>query len=543
LHKISGGLTVRWGRAGETLALLNGQTVDIDESVGVIATDTSLESLAGIMGGEASAVTLETTDIYLEAAFWWMDAIAGRARRYKFSTEASHRFERGVDFEAIPQHLDMLTRMILDICGGQAGPIDDQIVNLPGRPAVRLRSERCQKVLGVPVSTTDIADIFTRLGLPHTIEHNPDGETFIVTPPSYRFDLEIEEDFIEEVARVYGFERLPDAPPRAAAKMRGQSETLRGAHQLRATMAALDYQEVINFSFVEEQWERDVAGNADPIRLANPIASQLAVMRSSLLPGLVANIVHNAQRRQPRVRVFELGRVFRRDATVPDGDLSVAGVAQPQKLAGAAWGPALEEQWGTANRAVDFYDVKHDVETLCGATLAPQLRFVADNHPALHPGRSASIHLTDQSGSTPVGWLGELHPRWVQQMELAGAPVLFELDVAALSRIALPAPRELSRQPVVVRDLALWVPDTMPLQALRDALSAARNHDTALALIQDVRLFDVWHDAQSRRAEKSLALRLWLQDAHATLDDARVATCLEQVLALLARACGARLRD
>jgi len=551
LHKISGekagGLTVRWGRAGETLALLNGQTVAIDESVGVIATDTSLESLAGIMGGEASAVTLETTDIYLEAAFWWMDAIAGRARRYKFSTEASHRFERGVDFASIPEHLDILTQLILDICGGEAGPITDQVVNLPDRPPVRMRSQRCQKVLGVPVATSDIAAIFTRLGLPHTVEHHPDGDTFVVTPPSYRFDLAIEEDLIEEVARLYGFERLPDAPPMARAKMRGQPETSRGVHQLRATMAALDYQEVINFSFVEGEWEHDIAGNADPIRLVNPIASQLAVMRSSLMPGLIANLVHNAHRRIARVRVFELGRVFRRDATVKDGDLAVAGVAQPQKLAGAAWGPALPEQWGVANRAVDFYDVKHDVETLFGATRAAHLRFVADSgatqHPALHPGRSARIELN----GALVGWLGELHPRWVQQAELASAPVLFELDIAALTPVMLPAPRELSRQPVVVRDLALWLPEHLPVQALWDALEDARTRDAALALIQDVRLFDVWHDAKSQAtqtpAEKSLALRFWLQDAHATLDDARVAACMEQVLALLARTCGARLRD
>jgi len=551
LQKISAGLTVRWGQAEESLDLLNGQTVAIDASVGVIATDTALASLAGIMGGAASAVTLATTDIYLEAAFWWPEAIAGRARRYKFSTEASHRFERGVDFASIPEHLDILTQMILDICGGQAGPIDDQIVNVPARPAVRMRRERCQKVLGVPVATADIAAIFTRLGLPHRIETHPAGDTFIVTPPSYRFDLAIEEDLIEEVARLYGFERLPDAPPRAAAKMRGQPEGSRGVHQLRATMAALDYQEVVNFSFVEEAWERDIVGNADPIRLVNPIASQLAVMRGSLMPGLIANIVHNAHRRLPRVRVFELGRVFRRDASVKDGDLTVAGVAQPQKLAGAAWGPAVEEQWGVPSRAVDFYDVKHDIETLFGATLAAQLRFIPDSHPALHPGRSARIALNKQ----PVGWLGELHPRWVQQRELASAPVLFELDVNALASLALPAPRELSRQPVVVRDLALWVPQAMPLQALWDALWDARNrahnqahnHDATLALIADVRLFDLWHDAKSQAtqapAEKSLGLRFWLQDAHATLDDARVAACMAQVLALLTQACGARLRQ
>jgi len=546
LSKVSGGLTVRWGRPGESLELLNGQTVDIDESIGVIATDTELESLAGIMGGEHSAVTLDTTDIYIEAAFWWADAIAGRARRYKFSTEASHRFERGVDYADIPEHLDILTQLILDICGGEAGPITDQIARLPERTPVRLRVARCRKVLGVPVGQPDIADIFTRLGLPHTVEGKDDDAVFIVTPPSYRFDLTIEEDLIEEVARIYGFERLPDTPPRAAAKMRGVPETRRGVHALRAMVAALDYQEVVNFSFVEERWEHELVGNAAPVRLVNPIASQLAVMRSSLMPGLAANIVHNAHRRQTRVRVFELGRVFARDARVADGDLSVAGVAQPQKLAGAAWGPALPEQWGTATRPVDFYDVKHDVETLFGATLAPALRFIAATgdaqHPALHPGRSARIDLNGK----PAGWLGELHPRWVQQMALASAPVLFEIDVAALSDVARPAPQEPSRQPVVVRDLALWVPESLPVQALWDALSTARaGDDKQFALITDVRLFDVWHNAKATGTdtpEKSLALRFWLQDPDATLEDARVAACMDAVIALLSRDCGARLR-
>jgi len=541
----TGGLTVRWGRAGESLTLLNGQTVDIDESVGVIATDSTLESLAGIMGGAASAVTLETTDIYLEAAFWWSAAIAGRARRYKFSTEASHRFERGVDYEHIPEHLDILTQLILDICGGQAGPISDQIVNLPTRPPVRMRTALCRKVLGVPISNDEIADIFTRLGMPYTLSDDSDDAAIVVTPPSYRFDLAIEADLIEEVARLYGFARLPDTPPMARAKMRAIPEAQRSVHRLRAAVAAQDYQEVINFSFVTSDWERDYAGNANPIRLLNPIASQLAVMRSSLLGGLIANIVHNAHRRQTRVRVFELGRVFQRDARVADGDLSVAGVAQPQKLAGAAWGPALPEQWGVRNRAVDFYDVKHDVETLFGAMqaspLRASLRFVAAPHPALHPGRSARIEAHDQA----IGWLGELHPRWVQQAELAGAPVLFELDAAALTQGVLPTPGELSRQPVVVRDLALWVAEAMPVQAIWDTLAAARTSDADLALIQDMRLFDVWHDAQcaSTPAEKSLALRFWLQDAHATLEDARVHACMTRVLVLLTQACGARLRD
>src|SRR5690606_20557613 len=366
-----------------------------------------VESLAGIMGGEATSVTLDTTDIYLEGAFWWAEAIMGRPRRYKLSSEASHRFERGVDFNSIPEHLEFMTRLLIDICGGEAGPLDDQIVNLPAREPVSMRLARCQRVLGIPVSRSEVESIFTSLGLSFQVLEN---DVFVVTPPSYRFDLFIEEDLIEEVGRIYGFERIPDVPPTARANMLVSPEVLRGPHALRAAIAGQDYQEVINFSFVEEAWERDYAGNTDPIRLLNPIASQLAVMRSSLIGGLLANIVHNANRKQSRVRVFELGRVFARNAKVADGDLSVAGVQQPQRLAGAAWGPATTEQWGESARQVDFYDVKNDVVSLLGKQAAT-LQCIADAHPALHPGRSARLELHGK----PVGWLGELHPRWAHQ--------------------------------------------------------------------------------------------------------------------------------
>ncbi|MEJ2897547.1 phenylalanine--tRNA ligase subunit beta, partial [Bordetella avium] len=322
LDKIDGDLTVRWARKGEKLELLSGTHIELDEKVGVITAGDVVESLAGIMGGEATSVTLDTQNIYLEAAFWWPGAIAGRARRYKFSSEASHRFERGVDFGNIPEHIELITALILDICGGQAGPIDDQIVNLPARPPVRMRLARCHRVLGVPVSHDEVAQIFTRLGLVFTTE----GDDFIVTPPSYRFDIEIEEDLIEEVARIYGFERIPSEPPVARASMHAQAEVRRGPHALRRAVAARDYQEVVNYSFVEADWERDYAGNQHPVRLLNPIASHLSVMRSSLIAGLVAIIRHNANRKQSRVRLFELGRVFMRDAQLADGPLEVAGV-------------------------------------------------------------------------------------------------------------------------------------------------------------------------------------------------------------------------
>lgn len=536
LDKIGGDISVRWAREGESLELLNGQTVALDPKVGVVVAGDQVESLAGIMGGQATSVTLDTQNIYLEAAFWWPQAIAGRARRYKFSSEASHRFERGVDYASIPEHLEFITRLIVDICGGQVGPIDDQIVNLPQRPPVRMRLARCHRVLGVPVTQEQVAKIFGSLGLEFTVE----GDDFIVNPPSYRFDLEIEEDLIEEVARIYGFESIPDVPPMARAKMFSQPEVRRGAHALRRLAAAHDYQEVVNYSFVEADWERDYAGNDNPVRLVNPIASHLSVMRSSLIGGLVANVRHNANRKQSRVRVFELGRVFARDDSAQDGPLEVAGVRQPMKLAGAAWGPAVEEQWGVPNRHVDFFDVKMDVEALFGAR-GRRLRFEAAAHPALHPGRGARVMLDGKQ----VGWLGELHPRWAQQADLAHAPVVFELDVAALSEGELPQVRELSRQPVVVRDLALWVDEDVTVQSMLDTVAAAVKADAQLAVVQDARVFDVWREkAQGSEpvAEKSLAFRFWLQDTEVTLDEARVADCLARIKDALVGAHGARQR-
>ncbi|MDS1141678.1 phenylalanine--tRNA ligase subunit beta [Pusillimonas sp. SM2304] len=533
LQRIQGGLTVRWARQGETLELLNGQTIALDADVGIIAAGDAVESLAGIMGGEATAVTLDTTDIFLEGAFWWPEAIMGRPRRYKFSSEASHRFERGVDFESITEHLELMTRLLIDICGGQAGPLDDQIVKLPAREPVSMRLARCHRVLGVPVPREEVEGIFTRLGLQYEVR----DDVFVVTPPSYRFDLFIEEDLIEEVARVYGFERIPDLPPVARATMLASPEVLRGPHALRARMASLDYQEVINFAFVEEDWERDYAGNPDPIKLLNPIASQLAVMRSSLIGGLLANIVHNANHKQSRVRVFELGRVFWRDADVADGDLTVAGVNQPQRLAGAAWGPAVQEQWAVPARQVDFYDVKNDLECLLGVR-AEKLVCVADTHPALHPGRSARLELDGR----PIGWIGELHPRWAQQCDLAHAPVVFELDVAAISLTDLPAPAEISRQPVVIRDLAVWAAADVSYQDLLNTLTHAIESNATLGIVKDIKLFDVWRDKSAQTPEKSMAFRFWLQDRETTLDDATVEQCMSRLLEALVSAHGVRQR-
>ncbi len=531
-------MEVRWARKGETLKLLNDQVIELDETMGVICSAGVPESLAGIMGGASAAVSLDTTSIYVEAAFWWPEAIAGRARRLKLNSEASHRFERGVDFENIPEHLELITQLILDICGGQAGPIDDQLINLPVRTPVTMRLARCCRILGVQVTHDEAARIFTLLGL----DFSTQGEDFVVIPPTYRFDIRIEEDLIEEIARIVGFENIPAVPPMAAATMRLDPETTRSVHTVRGEMSMLGYQEVINFSFVEEPWEHDMAGNQDPIRLLNPIASQLAVMRSTLMPGLIANIRYNANRKQTRARVFELGRVFSRDTTVVDGPLTVAGVSQPQYLAGAAWGPVADDQWGLANRNVDFYDVKHDVETLF-ASRATELKFVKDTHPALHPGQSARIVLDGKS----IGWLGSLHPKWVQEQDFSSAPVMFEVSLEALQTVPMPMVQELSRQPVVQRDMAVWVPAETPVGALLETIHATIAANPELSVVRDVRLFDVWRDKTADTSsevvrEKSLAFRFWLQDTEVTLDDARVDACLLQIRAALESTHQARQR-
>ncbi|MFN3629545.1 MAG: phenylalanine--tRNA ligase subunit beta [Casimicrobiaceae bacterium] len=529
LDRVHGPVTVRWAREGERLQLLNGQTVTLDASVGVIAAGDTVESLAGIMGGEATAVSLDTANVYVEAAFWHPEAIQGRARRFGFSTEAAHRFERGVDWVTIPEHLDYLTGLILEICGGQAGPCDEQTLRLPAREPVTMRVARARKVIGIDLSADAMSGIFTRLGLPHTRTGSGEAETITVTPPSYRFDLSIEEDLIEEIARIHGFDAIPSRPPLARAAMRARPEAERSLHTLRARLAGQDYFEVINYAFVDPAWETEVVGNADPIRLRNPIASQMAVMRSSLIPGLLANIRHNVHHRADRVRVFELGKVFRRDASVVDGPLTVAGVAQPLMLAGAAWGGALPEQWGAPKRAVDFYDVKGDL----AAVLPPGARFERVQHPLLHPGRAAGIRV----GEVVVGVLGELHPKHLARFDLTQAPIVFEIEVSALQHQPLPAPAPVSRQPMVRRDLALVVEASVESEHIVTTLSSA-----APTFVKGLDVFDVYRGSGLSEGEKSVAIRILMQDSERTLSDSEIDEACQRLLSVATTALGARLR-
>jgi phenylalanyl-tRNA synthetase beta chain len=543
LDKVSGGLTVRWGRAGERVQLLNGQTVDVDEAVGVIADDNGVEALAGVMGGEATAVSLATANVYVEAAFWWPDAIRGRARRYNFSTDAAHRFERGVDYATTVDHIEYITRLIVAICGGQPGPVDDTVLQLPQRRPVTMRVERCRRILGIAIEADAMADAFGRLGL--AFERHADR--FIVTPPSYRFDLELEEDLVEEVARLYGFERIPAEPPRGPLTMRAQPERRRSVHEVRRALARDGYQELVNYAFVEPDWERDFAGNDAPILVLNPIASQMAAMRSTLVGSLVAALVYNLNRKVSRARLFEIGRVFLRDPQVEDGPLAVAGIAQPAVVGGLAYGQAVDEQWGMPAREVDFFDARGDIERL----FAPvAVRFVRAEHPALHPGRAAFVEL---EGAT-VGFVGELHPRLLQKYELPKAPIVFEVDLAALLERPLPRYREVSRFQPVIRDISITVRDDLPvgdIEAVVDSLSRA---DDRLSVVREFRLFDVYRprpdsskvaEASANallNKEKSLAFRIVLQDTDRALNDADADAAVGAIVQGLEQRCGARLR-
>jgi phenylalanyl-tRNA synthetase beta chain len=534
LDKIQGGLNVRWGKAGEQLKLLNGNTVTVDDKVGVIADAHQVESLAGIMGGDATAVSDDTQNIYIEAAFWWPSAIAGRSRRFNFSTDAGHRFERGVDPELTVEHIERITQLVIDICGTPnttVGPIDDQRVNMPVAKPVTLRVARAEKVIGMPLTQQRVADALRGLGLPVT-----EGEGVVtVQPPSFRFDLQIEEDLIEEVARMVGYNNLPTTPPLAPITASMCKEAQRSPHALRHHLADLGYQETINYSFVDERWEHELAGNANPIKLLNPIASQMSVMRSTLLGSLLNVVKFNVDRKASRVRVFELGRVFHKDASVQNTDTTVQGFDQPMHVAGIAFGSAAPLQWSTKEQAADFFDVKADVEAL----LAPAVpQFEAAEHPAMHPGRCAKVLVNGQA----VGHVGELHPRWRQSWDLAQAPVMFELSLDAVLHRDVPKSTGVAKFPNVERDIAVIVKDNVTHAQLMAGVYAAKTQ----GLLRNAVLFDVYRPKAESTAmamdEKSLAVRLTLNSDEATLNEAQIEGVVQAVLAELAAQVSARLR-
>jgi phenylalanyl-tRNA synthetase beta chain len=535
LAKLRGGaLSARRARAGEQVRLLDGREIDLTDDVLVIADGSAPVGLAGVMGGEHSAIGRDTRDIVLEVAWFAPAAIAGRARRYGLTTDASQRFERGVDWRGQERALARAIALIGRIAGGTADPVAvvERARELPRTPTVGLRHQRLQQLLGTTVAAPEVERRLRALGMAVRLSRRG----WQVQPPSWRFDIAIEADLIEEVARLGGLDSIEElaAPmplvPRAPA-----------AHEVdqrivMRTLCARGYQEVITFAFVDPILQQQLFGPQPAIELANPIAADLAVMRSSLWPGLINAARENLRRQQQRVRLFEIANRF-----------SIAGSAygEQKMLAGIALGTRLPEQWGSEAAALDFYDVKGDVESvlvLAGAndagsgvsSTAPALSFEPAALACLHPGRSAVI----RRGSEAIGVIGELHPQLVRALDLTYAPVLFELEYAAAFRAQLAQFREVSRFPRIRRDISVTVPEHTAFASVRERVSVA-----ASSLLKELRVFDVYQGTGVEIGRKSLALGLILQDLSRTLTDEDAEHVVRAVLDDLQANLDARIRE
>jgi phenylalanyl-tRNA synthetase beta chain len=518
---LDGPVSVRAARAGESLKLLNGDTVELDPQFLVIADADRAVGLAGIMGGNDTKVGDTTKNVFLEAAHFAPSAIIGRGRRLGLHTDAAHRFERGVDPELPRIAVEHATRLIVEIAGGAPGPVVEAVLpeHLPKPHSIHLRRARLARVLGVRVDDAEAARILVALGL--AVEATADG--WNVTPPARRFDLAIEEDLIEEVARIHGYDAIPATLPGSGARLQAPTEECVGEGDARRRLAARDYLEAVNFAFVDAallaQWQLD-----EGVPLANPLSGDLGTMRPSLLPGLVAALGRNAARQQPRVRLFEIGKTF---AANP-GDAPI----ETARIAAVACGSAHGEQWSEKPRAVDFHDLKGDLESLAalsGATL--EYRPAA---PAWgHPGRSAEV----QRAGRPLGWIGQLHPRLQQALGLDAEVVAFELDLEPLLARRIPAAKALSRFPSVRRDLAFVVADGVPWTAVGATVQRA-----AGPVLKQLLLFDRYVGKGVEPGFKSLAMGLILQEDSRTLTDHEVEALVADVVAALRGDHGAAIR-
>ncbi|MEL6722219.1 MAG: phenylalanine--tRNA ligase subunit beta [Pseudomonadota bacterium] len=526
LAQIQGEIQVRYAQAAEQLTVLSGADVILQPDTLLIADQHGPLALAGLMGGAESGVSATTEDVLLEAAFFTPRALAGQARRYGLHSEAAHRFERGVDPTLPALALQRATELLQDVVGGVPGPVVETRVDdaLPVSPVTSLRRAQIGRILGIDLADDVVAAMLQRLGMQVT----PVAEGWQVIPPSARFDLALEVDLIEELARLYGYDRIPAKSGVAPPVVSEQTETEADMVQAIQALVARDMQEVVTYSFISPELAQQFAPEVPVMRLQNPVAQSMSVMRPGLWPGLLSTIQYNLARQQPRIRIFEQGRVFRREA---DGS-----VQQDDYLAAAVCGPVAETHWNAEDRPVDFYDLKGDLEHLLGVISdRTKLRFVSSEHPALHPGQSARL-VSDVEEKT-LGWIGLLHPQLQEALKIPRVFV-FELDLAGLPPSPLPAFTPVSRYPVIRRDLAFSVDRDCTWQQIRDLVA-----QTAPDMVCDIRLFDVYTGDQIAQHQKSLALRLTCQAATSTLEEAQVdAVCTDITQALAARF-AATLRD
>ncbi len=524
LQKIDGAIVIRKARANEKLKLLDGSEVRVEAGCLLIADKTKPLALAGIMGGLDTSVTENTIDIFLESAFFQPAAIAGRARSLKLHTDSSHRFERGVDPGIQRLAMERATGLLLDIVGGKPGPIIEHSAkpHLPKRKAVQLRYLRVERVLGMKISSGRIETIIKRLGMKITKQR--DG--WRVQPPSYRFDIEREEDLIEELARINGYQNLPSRHPVASLSPRSTPEAAVSAGRLRAVMVDRDYQEIISYSFVDPDMQKLIYPDSKSVHLSNPIASDMAAMRTGLWPGLLQALIYNQNRQQTRVRLFEIGKSFHSHGK----QIEEIGL-----IGGVLTGLADPEQWACPAREVDFFDIKSDVEALMALTASrASFQFEAQTHPALHPGQSARI----SRNGTPIGWIGALHPSLRAELGLKQVVFLFEVEISMLKATKIPKFQPISRYPAIRRDIAVIVSEDVTSQKVLDCVS-----QEAGELLINLELFDEYRGEGIDSGRKSLALGLTLQDSSRTLKDNAVDVVMERVVGALASKLSAQLRQ
>ena len=524
LARLQGAMHVRMAVAGETLELLDGRRIELSPDVLVIADGQRSIGLAGVMGGQGTAITDAVTDVLLEVAFFSPEYISGRARRYGLQTDASQRFERGVDPRGQEAAIERAAQLITSICGGNAGPVSiaEEPSAIPLRRPIHFRRDRLAKLVGTELSDEKVTAALRLLEMQVTA--SADG--WQVTPPSWRFDIELEADLVEEVIRLIGYDQVPEAPALQSQKFRSRPEAVVPERAVLDVLVARGYQECINYAFVDETLQQRLFPEATAIRLANPIASDLAVMRVSLWPGLLKVALENQRRQADRVRLFELGAVY---------ELHANYIVEPHRLAGLAFGPRWPEQWGAPRELFDFFDLKADVMAILDLSGQSELfDFNQESIPALHPGRTAGVWLAGQR----VGWLGELHPVLTRELQFPTAPLLFELDINSAARANLPAFAPISRFPQVRRDLSVTVPEATPLSAIESRVSVAAGH-----LLREMRIFDVYQGPGIETGRKSIALGLIFQDNNRTLKEDEADQLMAGIATDLQAALDAKMRE
>ena len=522
LAQLNGGIVVRNAQADETLTLLDGKELSLSEDTLLICDQKGPVALAGIMGGESSGIASDTADLFLECAYFAPLTIAGKARSYGLHTDASHRFERGVDPQLQQQAMERATALLLEIVGGKAGPVDEvsSEADLPQAASILLRAERLERMLGLSLERSWVTDRLTGLGL--AVEAVEEG--WQATAPSWRFDLAIEADLIEEIGRIYGYDQLPSTHPQLSAEIHKNDEAITPLREMRQTLVDLGYHEVITYSFVDPKISTILDPSHQALRLANPISSDLSVMRTSLWPGLLQSLMFNQKRQQNQIRLFETGLRF-----VPgDGELQ-----QERMIAGLLFGDIQPEQWSSSSREIDFFDIKGDLEQLLGSVEG--LRFVAAEHEVLHPGKSAQLYADDQF----LGWVGAIHPAVAAKLSLSQNIYLFELDLEMVQQRAIPQFAPLSKFPMIRRDLAIVLDESISADAILNSVKNAVDS----TLLRDLRLFDRYQGEHLDEGKKSLAFGIFLQHQEQTMTDDEVEAIVTTILEQLESAHGAKLRD